>query len=128
MEKVLLAIDGVTPDRKAFRYAVELCRRIKAELNIFQIIRPRYYHEHAKKVRKTASLARRFMEGSMAAVTFAEAGEHETALDIMAETSKEVRNLIQEFKEAGVRCHFSIKSGNPEKEIVCYVTTIGTLY
>jgi len=121
MEKVLLAIDGMTPDRKAFRYAIALCKRIRAELNIFQIIRPRYYREHAKKVRKTASLARRFMEGSMVAATFAEAGEHETALDIMAEASKEIRSLLQESEEAGVRCHFSITSGNPEKEIVSYV-------
>jgi len=121
MEKVLLAIDGMTPDRKAFRYAIALCKRIRAELNIFQIIRPRHYREHAKKVRKTASLARRFMEGSMVAATFAEAGEHETALDIMAEASKEIRSLLQESEEAGVRCHFSITSGNPEKEIVSYV-------
>jgi len=55
------------------------------------------------------------------AATFAEAGEHETALDIMAEASKEIRGLLQESEEAGVRCHFSIKSGNPEKEIVSYV-------
>ena len=39
MIKKLLAIDGITPDKKAFNYAVELCTRIKAELNILQIIR-----------------------------------------------------------------------------------------
>lgn len=121
MEKVLLAIDGMTPDQKAFRYALSLCKRIKAELGIFQIIRPRYYSEQAKKIRKKASLARKFMEGSMVAVTFAEAGEHETSLDIMSETSKEIRRLLEECEEAGVQCHFSIKSGNPEKEIVRYV-------
>lgn len=121
MEKVLLAIDGMTPDQKAFRYAVALCRRIRAELSIFQIIRPQFYHEHAKKIRKKASLARKFMEGSMVAATFAEAGEHETALDVMAEASKEIRRLLQECEKAGVHCHFSLKSGNPEKEIVNYV-------
>ena len=55
------------------------------------------------------------------ATTFAEAGEQETALDIMAEASKEIRGLLQESEAAGVRCHFSIKPGNPEKEIVSYV-------
>jgi len=64
---------------------------------------------------------RKFVEGSMVAATFAEAGEHETALDIMAEASKEIRGLSQESEEAGVHCHFSIKSGNPEKEIIDYV-------
>lgn len=121
MKKVLLAIDGMTPNRKAFRYAVALCKRIRAELSIFQIIRPQYYREYNKKIRKKALLARKFVEGSMVAATFAEAGEHETALDIMAEASKEIRRLLQESEKAGVHCHFSIKSGNPEKEIVNYV-------
>ena len=121
MGKVLLAIDGVTPDRKVFRYAIALCKRIRAELSIFQIIRPQYYREHAKKVRKKASLARKFMEGSMVAATFAEAGEHETAMDIMAEASKEIRRLLQESGESGVHCHFTIESEHPEKEIVNYV-------
>jgi len=121
MEKVLLAIDGMTPNRKAFRYAVALCKRIRAELSIFQIIRPQYYREYKKKIRKKGLFARKFVEGSMVAATFAEAGEHETALDIMAEVSKEIRRLLQESEEAGVHCHFSITSGNPEKEIVNYV-------
>ena len=55
------------------------------------------------------------------AATFAEAGEHETALDIKAEASKEIRRLLQESEKAGVHCHFSMKSGNPEQEIVNYV-------
>lgn len=121
MEKILLAIDGITPDRKAFRYAVTLCKRIRAELSIFQIIRPRYYQEYRKKIRKKGSIMRKFVEGSMVAATFAEAGEHETALDIMAEASKKIRSLLKESEEAGVHCHFSIKSGNPEKEIIDYV-------
>jgi nucleotide-binding universal stress UspA family protein len=121
MEKVLLAIDGMTPDRKTFRYAVALCKRIRAELSIFQIIRPQYYREYKKKIRKKGLLARKFVEGSMVAATFAEAGEHETALDIMAEASKEIKSLLKESEEAGVHYHFSMKSGNPEKEIVSYV-------
>jgi hypothetical protein len=121
MEKVLLAIDGMTPNRKPFRYAVALCKRIRAELSIFQIIRPQYYREYKKKIRKKGLLARKFIEGSMVAAAFAEAGEHETALDIMAGASKEIRRLLQESEEAGVHCHFWIKSGDPEKEIVNYV-------
>jgi hypothetical protein len=121
MKKVLLTIDGITPDQKVFHYAVSLCKRIRAELNIFQIIRPRYYRNYMKKVRKKASLARKFMEGSMVAATFAEAGEHETALDMMAEASKEIKHLMSESERSGVQCHFSIKSGNSEKEIIDYV-------
>lgn len=121
MKKVLLAIDGMTPDQKAFRYAVALCQRIRAELSVFQIIRPQFYREYGKKIRKKGLLARKFVEGSMMAATFAEAGEHETALNIMAEASEEIRRLLRESEEAGVHCHFSIKSGKPDREIVNYV-------
>jgi len=121
MKKVLLTIDGITLDQRAFHYAVSLCKRIRAELNIFQIIRPRYYNNYMKKIRKKASFARKFMEGSMVAATFAEAGEHETALDMMAEASEEIKHLMSESESSGVHCHFSIKSGNSEKEIVDYV-------
>ena len=121
MEKVLLAIDGMMPEPKAFRYAVALCKRIKAELSIFQIIRPDYYRKYKKKIRNKASIAKKFFEGSMMAATFAEAGEHEVALDIMDEAATEIRRLLKESEEAGVPCHFSIKTGNPENEIVNYV-------
>ena len=121
MKKVLLSIDGMTPDQKAFHYAVALCKRIKAELNIFQVIRPRYYRKYMEKIRKNASLVRRVVESAMVAATFAEAGEHETALDMMAEASKQIEQLLQESEKSGVHCHFSIKSGDPEKEIVDYV-------
>ena len=121
MKKVLLTIDGMTPDQKAFHYAVALCKRIKAELNIFQVIRPRYYRKYMEKIRKNASLVRRVVESAMVAATFAEAGEHETALDMMAEASKQIQQLLQESEKAGVHCRFLIRSGNPEKEIVDYV-------
>jgi nucleotide-binding universal stress UspA family protein len=121
MKKVLLAIDGITPDRKAFRYAISLSRRIKAELSIFQVVRPQYYQKLTKKLRKKASLARKFMESSMVAATFAEAGEHDTACDIMAEASKEIKRLLKESGESGIQCHLPVASENPEKEIVNYV-------
>lgn len=121
MKKVLLTIDGMTPNRKAFRYAVALCKRIRAELSIFQIIRPQYYREYKKKIRKKGLLARKFVERSMVAATFAEAGEHETAMDMMAEASKAIKHLLSESEKSGVHCHFSIKSGNSEKEIIDYV-------
>ena len=121
MKKVLLAIDGINPDRNVFSYAVELCKRIKAELNVFQIIRPGNYSKYIKKIRQQADLARTYIEGSMVAATFAEAGEHETAIDIMAEASENINRLLPESEKAGVQCHFSIKSGNTEKEIIDYV-------
>ena len=121
MKKVLLTIDGVTPDHKVFHYAVSLCKRISAELSIFQIIRPRYYRKYMKILQKNALIAKKVVESTMAAAAFAEAGEHETALDMMAEGSKQIEHLLQESEKAGIHCRFSMTSGNPEKEIVEYV-------
>ena len=42
-------------------------------------------------------------------------------MDIMTQVSKEIKRLLKESEEAGVHYHFSMKSGNPEKEIVDYV-------
>ncbi len=121
MEKVLLAIDGITPDQKVFQYAVELCKRIKADLNIFQIVNPANYKEYLKELRKSTKRAGKYMESTMAAVAFAEAGEHETALDIMAEASKNTKRLFPELEKTGVHYKYYIKSGDSDKEIIDYV-------
>lgn len=121
MKKVLLAIDGIAPDQKVFQYAIQLCKRIKAELNVFQIINPRNYSEYLKKVRKSAGNVRSYFSSTMMAVTFAEAGEHEAAQEIMAAALKNYNQLLPESEKEGVPCHFSLKSGAPDQEIVEYV-------
>ncbi len=73
------------------------------------------------RIKQKLSRAGDKMDKYQEAITFAEAGEHETALDITAEASMEIRRLLQESEKVGIRCHFSIKSGNPEKEIINYV-------
>lgn len=118
-----MAIDGITPDQKVFQYAIELCKRIKADLNIFQIVNPVNYKEYLKELRKSTKQAGKYMESTMAAVAFAEAGEHETALDIMAEASKNTGRLLPEVEKAGVQCKYFIKSGDSDKEIIDYVDT-----
>ena len=121
MKKVLLAIDGITPDSKIFHYAVDLCRRMKAELKVFQIIRPENYKKYLKEMRQKADFARMYFQGSMVAAAFAEAGEHESAKEIMAQASEQIRRLMSESQKQNVQCHFSMKQGSPEKEIVDYV-------
>jgi nucleotide-binding universal stress UspA family protein len=121
MKKVLLAIDGITPDSKIFHYAVELCKRMKAELKVFQIIQPQNYSKYLKEMGQKADSVRMYFQGSMVAAAFAEAGEYESAKEIMAEASEQIRRLMSESQNQGVQCHFSMKRGNPEKEIVDYV-------
>lgn len=121
MQKVLLAVDGIKPTEKAFRYAVELCQRLCAELRVVQVIRPGQYNEYLKKIRKGAHRAKRFVENSMMAATFAEAGEHEMAKEIMARARKNIKQLLPESERAGISCHLTMASGRPGKEIIRYV-------
>jgi hypothetical protein len=62
-----------------------------------------------------------FFQGSMVAAAFAEAGEHESAKEIMAQASEQIQRLMSESENQGVQCHFSMKQGSPEREIVDYV-------
>ena len=121
MEKVLLAIDGIKPTRSAFHYAVQLCQWLKAELNVLQIIGPGRYGEYIRKIRLKAKGAKDFIEGSMAAAAFAEAGEHDAAGAVMAEARKNLNELLPESERAGVPFHLSMKSGRPDREIPLYV-------
>jgi nucleotide-binding universal stress UspA family protein len=121
MEKVLLAIDGITPDKKAFNYAVELCSRIKAELNVLHIIRSHEASNLLERAINKAKYAKLFFEGAMVAATFAEADEHETANDLMNQALKNINKLLSESEESGISCHLTMKSGNPNEEIVRFV-------
>ena len=121
MKKVLLAIDGLRSDRKAFLYAVELCQRIRVELNIFQIIRPELFRKCGDRLKKKGRLVRNLFEETMVAAAYAEANEHKLAIELMNKASEESQRLLQASENAGVHCHFSLSSGNPGKEIVEYV-------
>ena len=121
MEKVLLAIDGMTPDKKAFHYAVQLCKRIKAELNVLQVINPNKCGKYLVTVRKKVKPVKRYVEGSLIAAAFAEAGEHETAKDMMSEALRNLKQLVPESEKEGILCHLTMKSGDPEQEIINYL-------
>ena len=121
MERVLLAIEGIVPDRKTFIYAVQFCQRIRAELSILQILRPRNYGQYVKKIQDGAHHVKSYIEGSMMAATFAEAGEHEMGKEVMANALKSINQLVPESEKAGISCHLAMKSGDPDREIVNYV-------
>ena len=117
MEKVLLAIDGITPNKKAVLYAAELSKRIKADLHVLQVIGQKYLKGLGKRV----SRARTFMEGSMMAAAFAEAGEHETARALKEEALNKINEFLPDSEKDAVHCHLSVRSGQPDKEILHYV-------
>lgn len=121
MKKILLAINGMTPGHKVFAYAVQLCQRLKAELCVLQIVEPSRHGAYLKTIVGKARRARHYLEDSMTAVTFAEAGEHETARAMMIQARKNLNELLPETAKAGVLCSVTMKTGSPGREIVRYV-------
>lgn len=117
MEKVLLAINGITPNKKAVRYAVELCKHLKADLNVLQVIGQKYMKSLGERVNR----ARTYVEDSMTAATFAEAGEHEMAKTIREQALDKINRLLPDSERDAIHCHLSVRSGQPDKEILHYV-------
>lgn len=122
MKKVLLAIDGMAPDIKAFQYTVQLCRRIKAELNVLQVISAKNYGRFMSKAKRSAKPAKRYVEGALMAIAFAEAGEHETADALMSEALRNLKQLLPESEKEGVRFHVTVKAGSLKREIIRYLS------
>ena len=121
MEKVLLAIDDISPDIKTVNYAVELCTRIKAELNVLHIVRSQNVNGLLEKAITKAKCAKLFFEGTMMAATFAEAGDHETADELMNQALKNINELLSESEKSGISYHLTMKCGNSSEEIVRFV-------
>lgn len=121
MGTVLLAINGITPDEKAFKYAVDLCMRMKADLQVLQVVNPQDFGGYLSKIKSTANYARRYVEGSIMAATFAEAGEHETAVSLMDQATKNTSKLLNTSTRAGVSCDLLVREGDSTEEIVNYV-------
>ena len=123
MEKVLLAIDGVTPDKKAFNYAVEFCKRIRAELHVLQVVRPKHYSQYVKKARNGVRHARRLIEDSMVAATLAEVGAPEMAKEMRSEVPERIRWLLTKSEAEDFRYRLKMRSGSMDKEISEYLNT-----
>ena len=121
MEKILLAIDGIAPDSRIFNYAVALCKRMRAGLDVLQILGPRSCKKYLKKVKQSALNARSVFEDTMVAVTFAEAGQHDIAEQLKMQVFENIDRLIPKSEKDGIDYHLTLKCGNADEEIVRYV-------
>ncbi len=121
MEKVLLAIEGVAPDHSTFSYALALCKRMRAGLDILQIFSPHTYRKYLKRVKKGARHSRNVFEDAMVAVTFAEAGQRDIAGQMEKHSFEKIDRLIPKSEKDGIDYHLTLKSGNADEEIVRYV-------
>ena len=121
MKKILLAIEGVAPDRSTFSYAVALCKRMRAGLEILQILSPRTYRSYLEKVKRSARHAKNTFEDAMVAVTFAEAGQHDIVEQMRLQACDNLDLLIPEQERDSLEYNLTLKPGNPDDEIVRYV-------
>ena len=122
MKKILLAIEGVAPDRSTFNYAVSLCKRMRAGLEILQILSPRTYRSYLEKVKQGARHAKSVFEDAMVAVTFAEAGQHDIVEQMRIQACDNLDRLMPQPERDGLEYHLTLKPGNPDDEIVRYVS------
>ena len=75
MRKILLAINGIQPNQKVFSYAVQLCKQIKADLLVLQIVAGGDLKGRLDLFGKKAHRVMKILEDSMTAAAFAEAGD-----------------------------------------------------
>ena len=121
MKKILLAIDGLSPDKRIVEYAVGLCRRIRAELDILHIVDPEIYGTYAKQLQKQAERAKGYFEQTMVAAAFAEGGAHDAAKTLMDSASANFHQLVSDADRKWIHYQAKIPSDRIDREITRYV-------
>jgi len=122
MQKILLAIDGMFPSKQMVEYAVDLCRRIRLELNILHIIDTGGCGDPLKKFQQQVQQTRERFENSMMAAAFAESGDHDTAKALMDRASANFSRLLSEEERAAIDYRVKIKAGGTDRTILDYVS------
>ncbi len=121
MKQVLLAIDGNIPTDSVFQYAVGLCRRIQAELNILQFIKTESLTQCISATQKKVGRLGKLLEDSFAGIAFAEEGVPHLAGEFLPDVSDSLKKLIKGNPDSGVYYKASASSGTPEKELFNYI-------
>lgn len=92
---IVLASDA-GPSPKGFRYAVELCRQMRADLAFLNVVRVSNKHTYWLRVQRR--LESELLEGAQVAVN----------------------RLLPEARRAGVSCEVQVKTGSLEEELLSY--------
>lgn len=121
MKRVLLAVDGLFPSKNVLLYAVQFCRRARAELDILQIINPAAYNSRIQKIRRLAGKAGQILERALVIATFAEGNAHDAARTLYDESFEAIKEMVPEEELDDLQCRCIVKVGDPETEIVNYV-------
>jgi len=121
MKRILLAVDGMAPDKKALNYALTLCSPIRAGLDILQIIRPLGNASGFTKLRSRVRRARDAFENAMVTAAYAEAGVPELAGALEHEAMSKFKKLLPANSDTSVDYHCVVTGEDPDAVVMRYV-------
>lgn len=122
MKEILLAITAASPTEEALKYSLALAQRLKAKLDVLQVVSPSVA-KGWRGVWRGLSKGSRLFEGAMVAAAFAESGEPDTATQLERLISRTVETMRRDaaMSEGAVNIEVTCKVGDPEREIVRFV-------
>jgi hypothetical protein len=97
--KIVLASDAGGPSPRSFRYAVDLCRQMKADLAFLNVVQVSNKHTYWLRVRRRLER------------------------ELLGEASISADRLLPEARKAGVDCEVQVKTGSLEQELLHYAAT-----
>jgi hypothetical protein len=121
MKRILLAVDGMAPDRKALHYALTLCNPVRAGLDVLQIIRPFGRSGRFGKLKDGVRRARDAFEKAMVTAAFAEAGAPELAGTLEREALKRFNRILPARVDTSVDYHCVVTGEDPDSVLKRYV-------
>ncbi len=121
MQKVLFTVDSIRPHKNVLYYAVQLCARMQYHLLILQIINPKRCKSLLNKAYKKIHNAQHFLESTLTAAAYAQAGADEWARQCLDEGRREVEELLFIPQEAGVTCSVDQACGPLVKQLPAFL-------
>ena len=121
MKQILLVINGESATNSSFQYAVDLCKKIKAELSILQFVNKKSVERCITETSKGIKAVGKRLENTFAAAAFMEEGDNDTANQILSSPTPSVMELLPKSKKAGVPVRVSLSDNAPEKELPIYI-------
>jgi len=122
MKKILLGIVGFQPHETTLRYCLALASRIKANVEILQVLTSSA-GSRLKRLHRSLQKGAHLFESKMVSVSFAEAGEHATARHLEEMLATSIRELLcPDEIEKAPKCSVNVTTGDPEVEISRFVS------
>jgi hypothetical protein len=98
MRKIVLAIIGGSPREEALQYSLGLAQRVKARLEVLQVVGPSVA-KGWRKVKQGLSQGSRILESTMATAAFAEAGVDYEVTTRVGDPTQEIVRYVEDNQD-----------------------------